>query len=394
MAFENLRSAKVRTALTTLGIIIGVAAVIANVAVGSGFQIYLNEQMTEMGTNFVIVSAKLPGVLDEEELRWLERLPGVEGATPLKSANAKLSFMSETIPVSVVGVSPDYLSVAKVEMLSGDFINERSRFSAVIGYDVAHEYFRREISVGNPIKLTFSLPDGRTFTEEFRVIGITDKKATMLGGIFNPNDLVIIPISTLNEILGEKDYSSIMLSAEKMEIVGDLKERIDDHLAQKTGVPRSEIGDERKKVYSIITQEEILERVNRMVSTFSSVLVAIAAVSLLVGSIGIMNIMLVSVTERTREIGILKAIGATKGNILMIFLTESSLLSLFGGIIGIALGALLSEFFSQWIGVDPVISYEWILIGVGISFAVGMISGLYPAYKAAQMDPVEALRYE
>jgi len=394
MAFENLRSAKVRTALTTLGIIIGVAAVIANVAVGSGFQIYLNEQMTEMGTNFVIVSAKLPGVLDEEELRWLERLPGVEGATPLKSANAKLSFMSETIPVSVVGVSPDYLSVAKVEMLSGDFINERSRFSAVIGYDVAHEYFRREISVGNPIKLTFSLPDGRTVTEEFRVIGITDKKATMLGGIFNPNDLVIIPISTLNDILGEKDYSSIMLSAEKMEIVGDLKERIDDHLAQKTGVPRSEIGDERKKVYSIITQEEILESVNRMVSTFSSVLVAIAAVSLLVGSIGIMNIMLVSVTERTREIGILKAIGATKGNILMIFLTESSLLSLFGGVIGIALGALLSEFFSQWIGVDPVISYEWILIGVGISFAVGMISGLYPAYKAAQMDPVEALRYE
>jgi len=394
MSIENLRSVKVRTSLTALGIIIGVAAVIANVAVGSGFQVYLNEQMMEMGTNFVIVSEKISGVLDDEELRWIERLPEVESVTPLKYTGAKMSYLSESVTVSVAGVTSDYLSVAKIEMLEGSFINERSRYSAVLGYDVAHEYFRKEISVGSSVKLSIALPDGRTVERDFRVIGIIDKKATIVGGAFNPNDLVIIPVSTLNEILGEEDYSSIMISAESMEVVGDLKEKIDEHLAQKTGVPRSDRGDERKKAYTIVTQEEILERVNQMIGTFSSVLVSIAAVSLLVGSIGIMNIMLVSVTERTREIGVLKAIGATKANILLIFLSESSLLSLFGGSVGIVLGALLSRLFSRWIEVAPVISYEWILLGMGVSISVGILAGLYPAYKAAQMDPVEALRYE
>ncbi|MDI3502037.1 MAG: putative transport system permease protein [Archaeoglobi archaeon] len=394
MSVENLRSVKVRTALTALGIIIGVSAVIANVAIGTGFQVYLNEQMTEMGTNFVIVSEKISGILDDEELRWIERLPEVESATPLKYTGAKMTYLSESVTVSVAGVTSDYLDVAKVKMLEGNFINERSRYSVVLGYDVAHEYFRKEISAGSSVKIAITLPDGRTVERDFRVMGIIEKKATIAGGVFNPNDLVIIPVSTLNEILGEEDYSSIMISARSMELVGDVKEKIDRHLAQKTGVPRTDIGDERKKPYSIITQEEILERVNQMIGTFSTVLISIAAVSLLVGSIGIMNIMLVSVTERTREIGVLKAIGATKTNILLIFLSESSLLSLFGGSLGIVFGIALSRLFSRWIEVTPVISYRWILLGMGISVAVGILAGLYPAYKAAQMDPVEALRYE
>ena len=205
---------------------------------------------------------------------------------------------------------------------------------------------------------------------------------------------VFIPISTMNEMIGEKDYGAFLAMADSPEKVRDISDEVDRRLARNFGVPEREIGDEDSKPYYVFNQEEVLEQTGIIGDALNSFLLALALISLLVGSIGIMNIMLVTVTERTREIGIMKSVGYSNSNILSLFLLESVMVSLFGGIVGTVIGGLGAYALESALDLPPVFPLKLIEIGIVISILVGITAGLYPARKAARMNPVDALRYE
>ncbi|MDI6884827.1 MAG: ABC transporter permease [archaeon] len=394
-AFESIRSSKARSFLTTLGILIAVAAVIANVSIGTGFQVYWEEAVTGMGSNLIMIIPQEAGALNDRELDAVRATPGVVEASPLQNDNARVRFMSETKRLMVSGVTKEYQQVGNLELEEGDFLSDQDTFAAVLGYDVAHDKFSRNISVRSPIEITVKRSNGEECTETFIVKGIIKHSRALPLGMqysFHPDELIFIPESTLSEMLDEKGYA-IFASAESMDKVEGVTEEIEDRLDRLLGVMKI---SRMEPPYTIMKQKEILEMIQKSTGFLSSMLLAIALVSLVVGSIGIMNIMLVTVTERTREIGLMKAVGATKFDVLITFLVESGMLGLVGGAFGVALGVG----FCKIIPIinlplpPPVTPIEWVFIGLGVALAVGIVSGIYPAYKAARMRPLEALRYE
>jgi putative ABC transport system permease protein len=396
-AFESIQSSKARSFLTTLGILIAVAAVIANVSIGTGFQVYWEEAVAGMGSNLIMIIPQEAGALNDRELNAVRAIPGVVEASPLQNGNARVRFMSETKRLMVSGVTKEYQQVCNLELEEGDFLSDQDTYAAVLGYDVAHDrdIFSRNISVRSPIEITVTHSNGEECSETFMVKGIIKKSSALPMGMqysFHPDEQIFIPESTLSEMLDESGYV-IFASAESMNKVDEVTEEIENRLDRLLGVMKiSRI----EPPYTIMKQKEILEMVQKSTGFLSSMLLAIALVSLLVGSIGIMNIMLVTVTERTREIGLMKAVGATKFDVLITFLVESGMLGLIGGAFGVALGVG----FCRLIPIInlplplPVTPIEWVFIGLGVALAVGIVSGIYPAYKAARMRPLEALRYE
>jgi putative ABC transport system permease protein len=396
-AFESIRGSKTRSFLTTLGILIAVAAVITNVSIGTGFQVYFEEAILGMGSNLIIIIPQEAGVLDDRELDAVKSIPGVVEASPHKSRNARVRFLSETERLSVSGVTKDYQQVGNLELEEGNFLSDQDTFAAVLGYDVAHDrnIFGRDVSIRSPIEITVTRSNGVACTEIFIVKGIIKDSPASSSEIqysFHPDTNIFIPESTLSEMLDAEGYA-IFASAESMETVDEVTEEIEDRLDRLLGVSKVSGID---PPYFILKQKEWLEMVEEQMGFFSGILLAIALISLLVGSIGIMNIMLVTVTERTREVGLMKAVGATKFDVLITFLVESGMLGLVGGAFGVALGLGFC-----WIAPiinlplpPPVTPIEWVFIGLGVALAVGIVSGIYPAYKAARMRPLEALRYE
>ena len=396
-AFESIRGSKTRSFLTTLGILIAVAAVITNVSIGTGFQVYFEEAILGMGSNLIIIIPEEEGALNDRELDAVKCIPGVVEASPHKSINARVRFLSETERLSVSGVTKDYQQVGNLELEEGNFLSDQDTFAAVLGYDVAHDrdIFGRDVSIRSPIEITVTRSNGVACTETFIVKGIIKDSPASSSEIqysFHPDTNIFIPESTLSEMLDESGYA-IFASAESMETVDAVTEDIEDRLDRLLDVSKVSGID---PPYFILKQKEWLEMVEEQMGFFSSILLAIALISLLVGSIGIMNIMLVTVTERTREVGLMKAVGATKFDVLITFLVESGMLGLVGGAFGVALGLGFC-----WIAPiinlplpPPVTPVEWVFIGLGVALAVGIVSGIYPAYKAARMRPLEALRYE
>ncbi len=399
-ALDSLNSNKLRSGLTILGIVIGVAAVIAMLAIGRGAEETITGSISSIGTNLLFIveggsdelrNPKPLTLADAEAIRDPFAAPSVIGVAPLIRGTVEVSFSGESTFTQAQGVTPDYMPVRNVELQEGSFISEGNMLGrsavAVLGPDTAEALFGRSSGlVGETIRI-----EG----QPFRVIGITVPKGG--SGFTNEDDRVLIPLTTAQSRLlrrgGRDEVDMIMAQAISAQAVPIAQQEIADVLRTRH---RTAVGEDD---FTIFTQQDFLNTAATITGVLTIFLGGIAAISLLVGGIGIMNIMLVSVTERTREIGLRKAIGARKMDILVQFLAESSLLSLAGGLLGILLGwglALLVGAIAAANDADltPFVSLDAVLLATLFSAAVGLFFGLYPAKRAADLEPVEALRYE
>ncbi len=395
IAAGSIRSAKMRSILTTLGIVIGVAAVIANVSLGASFQQYFDEEIGSIGSNFIVIDNLEPDMFHDNELELVKNTPGIVTVSPIKQSLQEVTHISTSRHLFVCGVSEEYETVANIKLEEGSFLNDQDKYVAVIGNDVAYKKFDRKIFTQNSIDITFRKDDGSEITKRFKVKGILESpETTMVQSPIAPDERIFIPISTWNEIMEEDDYGSFFAMASSMDIIEATSDDLDWKLGRHFGVPSRDMDNDDAKPYSIFNQAEILEETDQLAAALGGLLTSVALIALVVGSIGIMNIMLVTVTERTREIGILKSVGFTNWNVLLLFIVESIVLSVFGGLLGTGLGVAGAYGVQSLMKLPIVFPLELIVVGFTVSVIVGLIAGVYPANKAARMNTVDALRSE
>ncbi len=395
IASGSIRSAKLRSALTTLGIVIGVAAVIINASLGASFNQFFTDEVSSVGSNFIIAYSDQPNLFYDSELELIKNTPGILGVSPRKMVSGEINYLSDVKSVSIVGVNGDFQEIQGIKMEEGSFLTDKDIYSAVLGYDLAKEEFGRSISHRSSVDIAFRQEDGTLVIKKFKVKGILeDSKETIVGGDGSTDMIVYIPISTMNEMTGEQDYGAFFAMAESSENIGNISKDVDKRLARSFGIAERDLNNEDSKPYTVFDQADVLEETGALGKALSTFLLVLALISLFVGSIGIMNIMLVTVTERTREIGIMKSVGYSSSNILSLFLLESIMVSSLGGLLGTAIGGFGAYILEEALKLPPVFPFKLIEIGILISVLVGVGAGLYPARKAANMNPVDALRYE
>ena len=409
LAVKGLLANKLRTFLTMLGIIIGVGSVIMLMSVGAGVQTFVNQQFELIGANNIFI---IPGQmgemammgpgggsggsstgqatsqggslatmstskLKEKHVKEIKRLSSdILEATGTIEVPAKASYKNEAIFASLSGIDENFFAASNLAVEVGRPIEEKDilnkRKVAVIGPEVGEELFPGIDPLGKKIIVA---------NVSFEVVGITEKRGT--GGIGGNIDRVIyVPFPIVQSLTEKEGLQAILVKVSDREKIPETITLIKNYLS-------SEL-DENE--FSVIDQTKILETVNAILTILTYALTAIAAISLLVGGVGIMNIMFVSVVERTKEIGIRKAVGATSGNIRSQFLTEAVILSLFGGILGVGFGILGAEIASRWL--TTTVTPSSIILSLGVCSLIGIIFGVAPAARAAKLDPVEALRYE
>ncbi|MBN2086563.1 MAG: ABC transporter permease [Anaerolineales bacterium] len=402
-ALESLTSNKLRSGLTMLGIVIGVGAVIAMLSVGQGATATISGSISSIGTNLIFIigstneeiTIRRPLTLEDAEAIGdpLNAPSILETSVMYSLSRIKVSASGETVTMAVTAVTPTYDEIRNLEMAEGEFISEtqmNGRASvAVLGVTTAENLFgTSEGLIGETVRLQ---------GQPFRIIGIQASKGG--SGFSDADDVLYVPYSTAVSRLAQRSGEApnrvdmIVASAVSASAVPDASEEIRQILRTRH---HTDIG---KDDFTLMTQEDFLSLTSQIMGVLTIFLGGIAAISLLVGGIGIMNIMLVSVTERTREIGLRKALGARRRDILIQFLTESATLSVFGGLIGIALGAGLAFLVGQIAtatgnAFTPVVGIDSVLLATLFSAAVGLFFGIYPASRAAGLEPVEALRYE
>lgn len=395
ISLGSIWNSKLRSALTTLGIIIGIAAVVANLSLGESFNVYFEDEINAQGSNFIIIYSQEPNLFYGNELQIIDKTPGVAAVSPIKQQLGLVNYFSQTKNIDIAGVTGDYKDTANIVMKSGSFITDQDTFSAAIGSKVADEKFRRNISTRNSINITFRLEGNRTVTRTFKVKGVIESpNVSFAGGGIDRDVSIFVPVSTVNQMLEENDYSAFFAMTDNIEDVETVSDEIDKRLARNFGVSSRDLDDEDAKPYRIFNQADILEQTTQLANTLRNFLVAVALISLLVGSIGIMNIMLVTVTERTREIGIMKALGFSSVDILLLFLVESIIISLFGGLLGTAVGIGGAYLITNLLKLPFLFPHFAFEIGLIVAILVGVTAGVYPASKAAKLAPVDALRYE
>lgn len=398
-AIAALRGNLLRTLLTMLGIIIGIASVILIISLGEGATASISGQLSSFGTNTIFISPGSgegrPGpqqqgqtdslkLEDAEALDDKTRIQNISAVSAVVSKPTQATANGQTINTNVQGVSADYITIQSLEISQGEFFTKDDELGlsrvAVIGSDVVKDLFGEGAEpVGESIKI-----DNRSF----RIVGVLLEKDS--SAFSNPNEAVYIPVNTAMKILLGQDYvSSISLQAENGELVNQTVNDITNLMMDEHDITEGE-----EKDFSVNSSQQALETVGSVTGLLTSLLAGIAGISLVVGGIGIMNIMLVTVTERTREIGLLKSIGARDRDILTQFLIEAIVLTLVGGMIGMTLGIALSFVISSIINIPFVVSFTAILLAVGVSSIVGIIFGYYPAQRAAKLSPIEALRHE
>jgi putative ABC transport system permease protein len=397
IALRALTRNKMRSLLTMLGIIIGVAAVIATVGVGKGAQQKAEEQIASMGTNLVYISSgstNSGGVrigvgatksLVEDDMKAIQReVPGVAMAAPGSSASAQVVYENTNWGTRVTGTEPQFFDIRSWPFSSGSSFTQddvdREQNVAVLGQTVRQNLFGNADAVGQTIRIG-NLP--------FKVVGVlAPKGAQGMGG--DQDDTVVVPITTLQKKINGQDWLQyIMVSATSRDASYPVQQQITSLLRDRHHIRRPQDDD-----FTVRNLADIAQMADQQAQIMTLLLASVAGVSLIVGGIGIMNIMLVSVTERTREIGIRIAIGATEEDVLRQFLTESVVLSIAGGIAGIIVGAGASLIITKVLGWAILISPLAVGAAFGFSMMVGVFFGYYPARKAARLDPIEALRFE
>ncbi|HLA98962.1 MAG TPA: ABC transporter permease [Anaerolineales bacterium] len=399
-ALESLAANKLRSGLTILGIVIGVAAVIAMVSVGRGAENTITGSIQGIGTNLLFVfRGGSEGVRNSKPITLGDagaiadpfQAPSVADVAPILEGGGTVTFAGETAVTSLSGVTPSYGPVRNANLAEGEFIREEHILGqasvVLLGPEVAEKLFgRAEGLVGETVRI-----EG----QPFRVIGVLESKGG--SGFTNEDDRALVPFTTaqirLLRRLTPDRVDLLMVQATSAQAVPQAAEEVAQILRARH---RTQIGADD---FTILTQQDFLDTARTITSVLTIFLGGIAAISLLVGGIGIMNIMLVSVTERTREIGLRKALGARRLDILVQFLTESSVLSLIGGLVGIGLGWAISYIVGRIAAannadITPAIGLDTVLLATLFSTAVGLFFGLYPANRAAGLEPVEALRYE
>jgi putative ABC transport system permease protein len=398
IAWNGVTANKLRSGLTILGMTIGVASVIVLIAVGNGSSKAVESTIQSLGTNVLVVQssggfrggarASTAGTVsltkaDAQALQNPGLAPDVKSASPVVNASeAKLVYGSSSYePSSFVGTTPSYLTAHSYKLAEGSSFTEADvkehKRVAVIGQEVLQELFAGVSPVGQNMKVNGS---------NYEVIGVLAKKGS--NGTTNEDDVVMAPITTVqNSLTGAGPIDSITVQAKSESSLDAAEAEVTTLLEE-----RHKIKDTAEPGFSVLNQGSLLETSSSTSSVFTTLLGEVAAISLLVGGIGVMNIMLVSVTERTREIGIRKAIGARRSDILTQFLTEAVLVSLIGGITGVLVGVIGSQF--EIAGVHPEIATYSIFLAFGAALVSGLFFGTYPAARAAHLRPIEALRFE
>ena len=403
--WENVRSAlrslwqnRMRAVLTALGILIGVGAVIAMVSVGQGSTSQIQNRIQGLGSNLLTISAgsvSSGGVRQgfgsastltyDDAIAIKTDIAGITGVSPEMNARVQARFLKNTWNTSVVGTTEDYPTVRNWPAASGAFFteedNRNKRTVAVLGQDVVTNLFGEGADpIGKVIKLG---------PVSFKVVGVLERKGTG-GSFFSQDDTIIVPILTAQaRFTGQRQIRSVAVSVDSKDAMASAKADIQVMLRERHKLAADGSADD----FTITSQEDILKTIQGVSQTMTLLLASIAGISLLVGGIGIMNIMLVSVTERTREIGIRKALGARRRDVLAQFLTEAIILSGIGGLLGWALGWGASRVISS-LGTTTVVAPATVILAFGFSVAVGVFFGIYPANKASRMDPIQALRFE
>ncbi len=401
LAIRALLANKMRSALTMLGIIIGVGAVVALLAIGNGATASITGQIQGIGSNLVSI---MPGraqfgpgaqtgttsrLYYDDYLSIRSQIKNVDGIAPTYQSSYTIKYNSETLRVTTTGITADYFKVRAYQIENGRAItnsdNTSSARVAVLGSETAKDLFGNLSPVQKVIKIN---------GVRFEVVGVLKSKG---GSMQNSDDVVLIPLQTGYQKLfginatenGQKLVSTIAMSASSAESVDNVMAQAERILRREHHIQPTEDAD-----FSVISQSDFLSTLNTVTTTLKVFLGAIAGISLLVGGIGIMNIMLVSVTERTKEIGLRKAVGARREQILLQFLVETVTLSVLGGILGILLGVSISLLVTLSGAITAEITWDSILLAFSFAIIVGIFFGIYPAYRASSLHPIQALRYE
>ncbi len=397
MALTSLYANKMRSLLTMLGIIIGVGAVIALVSVGMGVRSNVTNSIASLGSNMLIVS---PGSSNRGGVRGAagsmqtlkyddakaikDKIKNIDFVSPSVSSSYQVVYGNNNWKTSVQGVTPEFMSIRALTIGYGSFVstddmNKRNRV-AVIGTTVASNLFAKENPVGKNIRIN---------NQPYKVIGLLESKGQSSVGQ-DQDDVIYVPLTTAQErMLGITYVQSINIQVTNQEKMDQVQAEVETLLRSRHHILAGKDDD-----FNVRNLTSLMETVNQSTAMLTLLLGAIAGISLIVGGIGIMNIMMVSVTERTREIGIRKALGATFMNIMTQFLIESMVIGIIGGIIGIGMGCIASKVIAQLGSFTTVITITPIVVSFMFAVGIGLFFGIYPARKAAKLDPIEALRYE
>ncbi len=395
-----LRTNRLRTALSALGIIIGIGSVIALMTLGQASQKSVKERIQSLGANLLVVrpGSQQQGAFgflrgsqgggttltyeDAQAIETSQRFTTIDSVAAEYSSRAQVSYGANNTNASISGVTPTFFSLRNTKLAFGNFITDQDMLLttkvAVIGTSTAEELFtENESPLGKDIRI-----NGTTFM----VIGITEST----GGFGGADDTIYIPLTTAQKVVfGINHVSAIYVGAKDESLMDAAQNQLGFFLLERHGLDSPDKAD-----FSISSQEDILETASEVTKTFTMLLTGIAAISLVVGGIGIMNIMLVTVTERTTEIGIRKALGAKRKVIILQFLTEAIVLTITGGILGVVLGLGVSYILTKVMSLPQTLSLPSIGLAFGVSALIGITFGWYPAQKASKLQPIEALRYE
>ena len=396
VAFQGLAANKLRSALTMLGITIGVFSVILGTAIGQGARQELLGRVQRLGSNSIVVFAdpsrggtaqgapKKSDQLTPEDADYvLKNSSLVTRVAPQVMRQARVKFRNKSADTNIVCTTPDYTEISNYQLAAGAYFTARDvrgrRKVCVVGKTIADKLFGGGTPIGKTLRI-----QGMNFT----IVGLLRSKGSSLFG--DPDDQILIPLTTgMKQVFGVEGLTMISAQTAKADDSDQAVEQIQNALRK-----RNKIKPPEKDNFDVRSQQELMNFGNTATQILTFLLSGIAGVALLVGGIGIMNIMLVSVTERTREIGIRKAMGARNFNILFQFLIEALTLSVTGGLIGIGGGYLVSALLTTYTPVPALVSPLWVSVAFFVSAGIGVFFGIYPAYKAAQLDPIEALRFQ